>query len=159
MMIPPGKLNGSLPGPYYFGGGSYNAPEIDMDAQLRNAQASAGFAREQSELAHAQALEMEATRNAYASAISEREQQNEAQLEAQQQSMEDMLSDVQTGVEEDEEEGITSVNFFTSLMNAMQGGTGTAMPGMGGPMTGDDGSGPTMTADTGAQPYSGARPV
>lgn len=128
MMIPPGKLNGSLPGPYYFGGGSYQAPEIDYEAQMRNAEASAGFAREQSELAHAQALEMEATRNAYASAIAEREQQNEAQLEAQQQSMEDMLSDVQTGVEEDEEEGITSVNFFTSLMGAMQGGTGTAMP-------------------------------
>jgi hypothetical protein len=42
--------------------------------------------------------------------------------------MEDMLSDVQAGVEEDEEEGITSVNFFRSLMGAMQGGTGTAMP-------------------------------
>lgn len=154
MMIPPGKLNGSLPGPYYFGGGSYQAPEINYDAMLRNAEASAGFAREQSELAHAQALEMEATRNAYALAISEQEQQNEAQLEAQQQAMESMLSDVQAGVEEEEEAGITSVNFFTSLMGAMQGGTGTTLPGAVEPPAA---GGPV--ADTGSRPVSpGMRP-
>ena len=158
-MIPPGKYKGTLIGPYYnFGGGGPSAPpRIDYDALLRNSEASARFAREQSQLAHSQALEMEATRNAYAMSISEKEEQNERQLEAQQQAMENLLSDVEEGVDAEEEQGITSVQFYTSLMNAMQGGVGA-----GSPMPGENnmsGNKPPSELNTGANIYSGARPV
>jgi len=155
MIIPPGKLNKCGYGPYYKG--DFNAPKIDYDAMLRNAEASAGFAREQSELAHAQALEMEATRNAYASAIAEREQQNEAQLEAQQQAMETMLSDVQAGIAEEEDEGITAPNFFLSLMDAMQAGTGNQFPNAG--MAQDNNNAVGIDGREPTRPYSGIRPA
>ena len=125
MIVPPGKLNGYLPGPYYTGGSDVILPQMDMAAMMRNSEMAAGFAREQSSLAHAQALEMEATRNAYASAISEREQQNETQLEAQQHHMESLLSDINTDINDEEESEITSVQFFNSLLGAMQTGPNT----------------------------------
>ena len=103
-------------------------PYLDIDTMRMQSQESAAFAKDQMQLAHAQALEMEATRNAYALAISEREEQSERELLAQQQAMESMLSDVMEGVEEQEEAGITSVDFYASLMNAMQGGIAGTSP-------------------------------
>ena len=58
----PGKLNGPLFGPYYFGGSNWSPPQLNFDQMMSQAQQSASYAQEQSSLAHAQALEMDAKR-------------------------------------------------------------------------------------------------
>jgi len=138
--ILPGKLNGSLIGPYY---GGVDAPEPVNTAAIIAAQNEA--AMQQAEMQAQQFDQMqEYQREREAFALSQRD--NETQIAMMEQSIQEAMESLLAGeIEEQDEQaegGQINLNFTQSLLDAMQN-YGTAVPETGGGQTGTDPNAPT----------------
>ncbi len=133
--IPPGKLNGSLYGPYYGGGPSYEpmSTEDMMAIQNQAAQAQAALQAEQNQFQR----EMQREREAFAVAQRESQTQIAMMEESIQEAMEGILTGEIEAQEEEAEGGKLNLDFTASLLDAMQNyaGAGVPMPGTGGGLT------------------------
>ena len=141
--VPPGKLNGSLYGPYYgFGGGGVTQTPVDTAAIIA-AQNEASMQQAEMQAAQfEQMMQFQKEREAFA--VSQRE--NETQIAMMEQSiqeaMESMLAGEIEAQDEQEEEGQLMPTFTQSLLDAITN-YGTAAPDTGGGQTGTDPNAPT----------------
>ena len=148
--VPPGKLNGSLYGPYYGGAPAMPAP-VDTAAILAAQNAAAAQQMEFQSQQYDQMMAYQQEREAFA--LSQRE--NESQVAMMEQSIQEAMESLLTGEIEEQEEaeegGQINLDFTSSLLDAMQNYSGTqAPPGTGGGMTGNDPAQPNPAMGGGA---------
>mgnify|MGYP003632127651 CR=1 FL=1 len=147
--IPPGKLNGSLYGPYYGGSPAAPAP-VDTAAILAAQNAAAAQQMEFQAAQYDQMMAYQSEREAFA--LSQRDNETQVAMMEQsiQEAMESLLAGEMEEQEEAEEGGQINLDFTTSLLDAMQNYGGAAMPGTGGGLTGSDPNQPNPTMGGGA---------
>ena len=148
--VPPGKLNGSLYGPYYGGAPAAPAP-VDTAAILAAQNAAAAQQMEFQAQQYDQMMAYQQEREAFA--LSQRE--NETQVAMMEQSIQEAMESLLAGEIEEQEEtkesGKINLDFTSSLLDAMQNYSGIqAPPGTGGGMTGNDPAQPNPVMGGGA---------